>query len=68
MLSIDYDRTSNIFVDVNVDPKNHNFNVPLILYKYNIMLVMQRNLIHAGIYLLLQSMYSVYIAVCKQNY
>ena len=42
MLSIDYDRTSNVLVDVNVGAKNHNFNIPLILVKYNIMIVMQK--------------------------
>ena len=31
----------NVFVDVNVGIKNHNFNFPLILDKYNIMIVMQ---------------------------
>ena len=31
MLSIDCDRTSNVFVDVKVGAKNHNFNIPLIL-------------------------------------
>ena len=33
---------SNVFVDVNVDMKNHNFNIPLILDKCNIMIVMQK--------------------------
>ena len=34
MLSIDYTRTSNVFVDDNVGVKeNHNFNIPLILDK-----------------------------------
>ena len=35
MLSIHYDRTSNVFVfvDVNVGAKNHNFNIPLFLDK-----------------------------------
>ena len=42
MLSIDYSRTSNVFVDVNVGAKNHNFNIPLILDKSNIMIVMQK--------------------------
>ena len=42
MLSIDYDRMSNIFVDINVGTKNHNFNFPLILDKYNIMIMMQK--------------------------
>ena len=42
MLSIDYTRTSNMFVDVNVSAKNHNFNIPLILDKYNIMIVIQK--------------------------
>ena len=36
------DRTSNVFVDVHVGQKNHNFNIPLILDKYNIMIVMQQ--------------------------
>ena len=42
MLSIDYDRTSNVFVDVNVGAKNNSFNIPLILYKNNIMISMQK--------------------------
>ena len=42
MLSFEYNRTSNVFVDVNVDVKNHNFKFPLILDKYNIMIVMQK--------------------------
>ena len=42
MLSIDYDRTSNIFVDVNVGAKNHNFNISLIFDKNNIMVEMQK--------------------------
>ena len=42
MLSIDYNRTPNVFVAVNVGAKNHNFNIPLILDKYNIMIVMQK--------------------------
>ena len=42
MLSIDYDRKSNIFVDVNVGAKNHNFNILLILDKYKIMIEMQK--------------------------
>ena len=42
MLSFDYNRTSNVFVDVNVDVKNHNFKFSLILDKYNIMIVMQK--------------------------
>ena len=42
MLSINKDRRSNVFVDVNVGAKNHNFNIPLILDKYNIMLVLQK--------------------------
>ena len=32
----------NVFVDVNVCVKNHNFKFPLILDKYNIMIVMQK--------------------------
>ena len=41
MLSFDYNRTSNVFADVNVGGKNHNFNIPLILDRYNFMIVMQ---------------------------
>ena len=36
MLSFDYKRTSNVFADVNVGVKNHNFKFPLILDKNNI--------------------------------
>ena len=42
MLSIDYDRTSNVFVDVNVGAKNHNFNISLIFDKNNIIIEMQK--------------------------
>ena len=42
MLSFEYNRTSNVFVNVNVGVKNHNFKFPLILDKYNIMIVMQK--------------------------
>ena len=42
MLSFDYNRTSNVFVDLNVDVKHHNFKFSLILDKYNIMIVMQK--------------------------
>ena len=42
MLSIDNKQTFNVFVDVNAGAKNHNFNVPLILNKYNIMIVTQK--------------------------
>ena len=49
MLSFEYNRTSNVFIDVNVGVKNHNFKFPLILDKYNIMIVMQKK-INAGIY------------------
>ena len=42
MLSIDYDRTSNVFLDVNVGAKNRDFNFPVILDKYSIMIVMQK--------------------------
>ena len=34
--------TSNVFSDVNIGGKNHNFNIPLILDKYNIMIVMRK--------------------------
>ena len=33
---------ATIFVDVNVGAKYHNFNIPLILDKYNILIVMQK--------------------------
>ena len=42
MLSFDYIRTSNVFVDVNVGVKNHTFKFSLILDKYNIMIVTQK--------------------------
>ena len=42
MSSIDYGQTANVFVDVNVGAKNHDFNFPLILNKYNILKVMQK--------------------------
>ena len=42
MSSIDLNRTSNVFGDVNVGTKNNNVNIPLILDKYNIMVVMQK--------------------------
>ena len=42
MLSFEYNRTSNVFADVNVGAKNHNFKFALILDRYNIMIVMQK--------------------------
>ena len=42
MISFDYTRTSNVFVDVNVGVKNHNFQFPLILDKCYIMIVLQK--------------------------
>ena len=42
MISFEYNRTSNAFVDIHVGVKNHNFKFPLILDKYNIMIVMQK--------------------------
>ena len=42
MLSIDYDGTANVFVDVNVDAKNHHFNIPLFVDKNNIMIAMRK--------------------------
>ena len=42
MLSIVYNRTSNIFVNVNVGTKYHNFNIPLTLDKHNVMIVTQK--------------------------
>ena len=50
MLSFDYNQTSNVYVDVNVGVKNHIFKFPLSLDKYDIMIVMQKNKIFAGIY------------------
>ena len=44
MLSIDYNRTSNVSVDVNVGAKNRNFNIPLILDKYNNIMIVMQNL------------------------
>ena len=41
MLSFDYNRTSDVNVDVKVGVKRHNFKFPLILNKYNITIVMQ---------------------------
>ena len=43
MLSFEYKRTFNVFLDVNVGVKNHNFKFSLILDKYNIMIVMQKS-------------------------
>ena len=42
MLSIDFDQTSNVFVDVNFGAKNHIFHIPLILDKYNVMIIQQK--------------------------
>ena len=42
MLYFDYNRTSYVFVDVNGRAKNHNFKFPLILDKFNIVIVMQK--------------------------
>ena len=42
MLSIDYNRTSKVFVDVHIDTTNHNLNIPLILDMYKIMILMQK--------------------------
>ena len=42
MLSIDYDRTYNVFVDVNIGSKNHKFNIPLNLDRYNKIRVQQK--------------------------
>ena len=44
MLSFDYNRTSNVYVDVNVGVKNHIFKFPLSLAKYDIMIVMQKKI------------------------
>ena len=49
MISFEHNRTSNVFVDVNVGVKNQNFKFLIILGKYNIMIVMQKIKI-AGIY------------------
>ena len=45
-----YNRTLDVFVNVNVGVKNHNFKFPLILDKYNMMIVMQKLKVYAGIY------------------
>ena len=42
MLSFNYSRTPNVFVNVNVGAKNHNIKFSLILDEYNIMIVMQK--------------------------
>ena len=42
MLSFNYNRTSNVFLDVNVGVKNHNFKFPLILDEYNVMIIVQK--------------------------
>ena len=42
MLSFNYNRTSNVFVDVNGGVKYHYFNFFLILNQYNIMIAMQK--------------------------
>ena len=42
MFSIHYDRTSNVFVDVKVGAKYHIFNISLILDKYNVMILRQK--------------------------
>ena len=43
MLSIDYDRTSIVLVDVNVGAKNYNFNISLIFDKNSIMIETQKS-------------------------
>ena len=40
MLSFHYNRTSDVFVDLNFGVKNHNFKYPLIMDKCNFMIVM----------------------------
>ena len=42
MLSFDYNRKPDVFVDVNVGVKNYNSKFPLTLDQYNIMIVMQK--------------------------
>ena len=42
MLFFDYNQMSNVFPDVNVGGKNHNFNISLILDKFSIMIAMQK--------------------------
>ena len=42
MLSFEYNRTSNVFVDDYVGVMIHNFKFALILDKYNILEVMQK--------------------------
>ena len=42
MLYFDYNRTPNVFVDVNFSVKNHNFIFFLSFWISNIMIVMQK--------------------------
>ena len=42
MLSFDFSRTSNVFIDANVSVKNHNFKFSLIMDTHNIMIEMQK--------------------------
>ena len=42
MLSTDYNRTSNVFADVDIGATKHNFNIALNFDTYNIMIVMQK--------------------------
>ena len=65
MLSIAYTRTSNVLLDVNVGANYNYFNIPLILDKYDIMIVMQESKLCRN--LLLLSMQSDCIAICMQN-
>ena len=43
MLAFNYNRTSNVFVDVGVGVKNHNYKFPLFLDKYIIMIAKKKN-------------------------
>ena len=65
MLSIDYNRKSHIFGDVNVCAQNQNFNIPLILDKYTIMIVMQELKCMQEYTFALNVEFDM--AICKQN-
>ena len=58
---MDYNRTSNVFVKVNVSAKFHNFNIPLILKKYNIMIIMQ------NIYFMQEFIFAIIVECLHSN-
>ena len=66
MLSFNYNRVSNVFVDVNVGVKNHNFKFLLILDKFNIMIVKQKLKFKQEFTSVVTA--ECLIAVCKQTY